>query len=244
MGDWDIDQAAARKVEERLYKQVDPEREDTERLLELYFDPKGRHSGAWFERIPNEHGANSIGCHDFLAVTMLDLHIPALLARDLYLLEGVQDDVADLLDNVPDTNLWDATDDNLDAADELWRFLKGEAQRLRTDTGNSVPFGPARVSKLLARKRPHLIPITDDVVRSQIKFHGGRYWASYRSALLNSPDDRLVKRLESLQKKLRKEVPGSDAVTPLRILDAMIWIRGSKSKAAKVSCKEAGRPPS
>jgi hypothetical protein len=73
--------------------------------------------------------------------------------------------------------------------------------------------------KLLARKRPSLIPVYDDVVRCAF----GRpreIWKALREAL-RQDDGSFRTTLEELMK--RAGIPAE--VTPLRTLDVTVWMR-------------------
>ena len=68
----------------------------------------------------------------------------------------------------PDTALWDAATEELRAADELWPVLCG------------LPgVQDAVASKLVARKRPHLAPITDSVIVTAVGTPGST-WPTLR----------------------------------------------------------------
>lgn len=83
-------------------------------------------------------------------------------------------------------------------------------------------IGETRATKLLARKRPHLVPIVDSVVRSEV-FNGGRqHWAPLHAAL-TANGCALWKRLEYL-----RGVAGlPDHVPVLRVLDVLAWMDGT-----------------
>lgn len=82
-----------------------------------------------------------------------------------------------------------------------------------------------RAGKLLARKRPHLIPIVDRVVKRTLRAGSDDYWLSIRSAL---SDESRRNEIEGLRP------PGlTPKVTTLRLLDAAIWMTGSRSTAVK-----------
>jgi hypothetical protein len=73
--------------------------------------------------------------------------------------------------------------------------------------------------KLLARKRPALIPVYDDVVRCAFG-HPQDIWKALHEALLRD-DGSFRGTLEDLVK--RAGIPVK--VTPLRALDVTLWIR-------------------
>lgn len=73
-------------------------------------------------------------------------------------------------------------------------------------------------AKLLARKRPHLLPVYDQVVKAALQPRSGRFWEPLWEEL---QDVRLVDRLEAV----RSEAGVDGAVSLLRILDFAIWMR-------------------
>lgn len=98
------------------------------------------------------------------------------------------------------------------AADELWNLL------IEIDG-----MGPTRVSKLMARKRPKLIPILDSRVRQFYESDTKAFWLPLGRALRDE-EGRL--RIDALRPGATKE----GAVTTLRLLDIAIWMsyRGSE----------------
>ena len=70
-----------------------------------------------------------------------------------------------MLSDIPsDVPLWEATDEQLAKRSSAWRLW----DRLMDIPGVST----ARASKLLARKRPHLMPILDSVIIDTLHLEG------------------------------------------------------------------------
>lgn len=118
-----------------------------------------------------------------------------------------------------ETDLWDASDDLLQRMDLLWDAL------MAIDG-----VGPASASKLLARKRPRLCPISERLV---IKAVGvpGRTWDVLR-CLLHDPTARTA--VEALRPA------AASGATLLRVLDVAIWVSHSRSAAAQRVREHAG----
>jgi hypothetical protein len=72
--------------------------------------------------------------------------------------------------------------------------------------------GSTIAGKVMARKRPELIPIVDDVVAGRLGCVNGTYWTTFRQVLQDH--DRRV-RIASL---------GSH-VPVLRVLDTLMWMQ-------------------
>jgi hypothetical protein len=120
-------------------------------------------------------------------------------------------------------DLWEASDQHLAAADLLYAVLRsGGALR---------GIGPTTASKLMARKRPRLIPIIDSVVRDALQLSDDS-WKELRLAL--SHDD-LPTRIEALRP------PGVEhQISTLRLLDVAVWMRHSQGRAARAAQAAAG----
>jgi hypothetical protein len=95
--------------------------------------------------------------------------------------------------------LWEASDDQIgtgSAAWTLWDLLRHRADNDLTGTGRVT------TSKLLARKRPLLIPIQDSVVTGALGEYQGNFWSAMREAF---QDEGLRDRLSELHVAARSE---------------------------------------
>ncbi len=82
-------------------------------------------------------------------------------------------------------------------------------------------LGETSVTKLLARKRPHLVPILDSVVAEELGVVKGRYWSPLHACLV-ADDRRMHRRLEAL-----RETAGIGAdISVLRVFDVLVWMVG------------------
>ena len=155
---------------------------------------------------------NRFTASDILSIEMLSVYLPPLVALDL--LEGaLGEKAAALLEQIPTSvSLWDndavelIRDDG--PADGLWRLLESQEG-----------VGWVTAGKLLARKRPSLIPVYDDVVRCAF----GRpreIWKALHNAL-RQDDGSFMAVLQNLMK--RAGIPAE--ITPLRALDVALWMR-------------------
>lgn len=100
----------------------------------------------------------------------------------------------------------------LEAKSTIWRMLR------------SIPsIGPTTTSKLIARKRPNLIPIYDGVVGKAVYGDTSRaQWARLHEAL-TADGAALNTHLKSL--RARSGLPGW--ISPLRIFDVIAWLDAS-----------------
>ena len=113
--------------------------------------------------------------------------------------------------------LSDATDTHLRAAEVVWkRLCKGHDG-----------IGWVTAGKVLARKRPHLIPVLDDVVMTNLHLPTTGAWKMLHDALADEQRRRSIDNL--LPDQLSLFVP------TLRILDVAVWMTFGRSQRAKVS---------
>ncbi|QSB14166.1 hypothetical protein JQS43_21995 [Natronosporangium hydrolyticum] len=176
-------------------------------------------TGGWFDQLggggDRPDTANRITAEDLMAVEMLGVQYPAKVA--LWLLVGdlgVQ--LSALLAEVPrQVDL--ASSGNLQPdpvadggpADRAWQLLI-----------NQPNVRWVKASKLLARKRPRLLPIYDSVVAGGAGYRVGCYWTCLRR-VLQQDDSALHRQLV----QLKGDAGLPDPVSPIRILDVAVWMR-------------------
>lgn len=159
-----------------------------------------------------DDNSNRFTAADLLAVQCLSVTVPIEIAIDL--LEGeLGQQISDRLSRIPpDVDLGTAesrslVQDEADA-DQAWHLLTAQ---------DDVGFVTA--GKLLARKRPRLIPVWDHVVRCALGRPDNAWvWL----------DDRLRERdavLRSQLQRLHDEAELAETVSLLRTLDVVVWMR-------------------
>ncbi|HEY9389216.1 MAG TPA: DUF6308 family protein [Mycobacteriales bacterium] len=153
---------------------------------------------------------------DLVAVQLLGVDIPGEAA--LGLLEGrLGVEIAGYLSQIdPRIELGsDAASELIrpgGAADAAWRLLEARDG-----------IGWVTASKLLARKRPRLVPVYDRVVRCALGAPG-HFW-EYLHHALRADQGRLRTRLE----EVRQQADLPEATSPLRVLDVVLWMRHHRS---------------
>ncbi len=164
--------------------------------LRRYFAPlpAGGFTGAYFERLGGGGGdrpdvANTFTSDDIVAVSMLSVPVPAAAA--LQLLEARGPELSDLLAKIPtDVAFAELTADEVG---DVWPVRDAYRELL------AVPgIGETTATKLLARKRPHLVPILDAVVTAELSVVKGRYWVPLH-AWLTADGRAQHRRLEELR---------------------------------------------
>ena len=182
-------------------------------LLRTYFTT-GTYTGGRFESFggggDRADVANVITAEDIVAVSLLGVRIPGEPA--LAMLEKLQSEISALLTQIPlGVDLWDVAEDAVSAdaaANELWTLLVGLPGIEWVTAG-----------KLMARKRPRLIPVYDQVVREALERPSpdAFFWTELRRVLLENPD--VLTRLRDIRDQLALH-----DVSLLRILDVAIWM--------------------
>jgi hypothetical protein len=188
-------------------------------LVDAYFDPRSRFAGSTFDALPPAE-PDRIAPSDLLATGLLDVPFGPRAVR--VLLEDERDALEQQLARIPhDVDLWEATDEQLAPAYEMWRALKTSLK--------GMGVGPTRRSKLMARKRPRLIPVVDSTIRKSLGIGpDDDSWLLLRRALRNE-GGALVRRIEELRPvHVRRQ-----DVSTLRILDAALWMNLSNSEHVK-----------
>ncbi|MCW2934907.1 MAG: hypothetical protein JWM19_5869 [Actinomycetia bacterium] len=204
------------------------------RLVEKYFskddDGRTRYSGAYFERLGGggdlPEVAYQVTAEDLLAVSMLSVRVIRYYALDVLVYQGRE--ISGLLAQIPvDVKLTDDGADELIArggpAWELWQLLHDIKPQLHRNR-----LGPVAAGKLLARKRPHLIPVYDSYVERVLRrtrTHG-TWWGDLRCQL--TKDAALVSELEAVRARA-----GAGHLSLLRTFDIMCWMLGGSPEEAE-----------
>ncbi len=175
-------------------------------------------TGRWFHVLADDDHPDDITARDLVAVSTLSVIVPARVAIWLLSNEG-RVAVTELLASVPnDVDLWDGPDliSENSALWQLWRLLE-TACWPRPIPGNGM--GGTTISKLMAAKRPRLVPIWDSVVRSLFP-PVQDYWQAFYTV---TKDPGLRLELSIASGRGAPEDAGS-----LRRLDALLWMIGQE----------------
>ena len=196
--------------------------DDAVRLVQTYFGiapGSTRHEGVSFETIgarwDEPSAANEVTPADLISLATLSVEVKGAAAIAL-LGAGLRPQISDLLGQIPlGLSLADP-----EAADIL--NADSHASRLWDLVRTAPKFGPTRTSKLLARKRPLLLPIYDSVIRAQLGLKDSRgHWVLMHD-LVTRDGGALYERAE----RIRETVGLDSTVTPLRIIDIVLWRHG------------------
>ncbi|MGH3247128.1 MAG: DUF6308 family protein [Trebonia sp.] len=184
---------------------------------------RARYSGAYFERLggggDRPETAYQFTAEDLLAVSMLSVRVDRYYA--LHVLDYKAREFSGLLAQIPlDVTLADPGAGDLIAEDgpawALWQLIHDIKPRPKDNQLGLVAAG-----KLLARKRPHLIPVYDSRVKEVLGRPGTDrwWWRDLRCQLIKDQD--LVRELESVRARA-----GAGHLSLLRTFDIMCWMFG------------------
>ncbi|ALO67937.1 hypothetical protein AS189_17410 [Arthrobacter alpinus] len=170
---------------------------------------------------------NTITADDLIAVTFLSVDVPAPAA--IGILETHKDKISELLEQIPsDLDLAKVSAEDFastlgtdSAAVQLWRLL-------RQSDAEWWGIGQTRASKIMARKRPRLIPIYDSVVGPLMGLkNSNKQWSTWHELLTDGSG--LPERLKEIQEK-SAVAPDASA---LRIMDVVLWKHGKNLATSK-----------
>jgi len=189
--------------------------------LTIYFHGAPRQfSGSLFDSIGGGGDRpdieDQITREDVLAVTAVNAPVPAAVAS-LLLTQPASGRLVTWLRRLPtDIDLWDAEDDTLATATKAWDEIRTIYED-GTSSGADVGFA---ANKLLARKRPRLIPLYDEKVRGVVHLaEGASWWFSLRDAMRVDGEDNEVR--FRVCAAMREADVGY--VSVLRGLDVILW---------------------
>jgi hypothetical protein len=192
---------------------------DPVKLVKQYVAPRTdsqpMFTGREFERFPgggSPSDANRFTSADLAAVALLGVPLSGVAVLEL--LDDRDRRWSSLLSKIPvdadpstPKGVSQLTDDN-SAASRIWR----EIRRL-----DNARLGPTRTAKLLARKRPGLLPVYDSVVEGCVQ--PGKDWWRIVAAFYES--EQRVTRLDAI----REQAEATEFMTNLRTLDVVLWMR-------------------
>ncbi|WP_421740701.1 DUF6308 family protein [Cellulomonas sp.] len=186
--------------------------------LRAYFTPLpvGKYSGAHFERLGGGGDRPSIAdeftAEDLIAVSMLAVEVVGDAALEVLELRRAR--LRELLRRVPtDVALVDLEPESLGPEWPV-RALYRELIDIRL-------VGETAATKLLARKRPHLVPILDSVVTNELSIVKGNYWVPLHAWL--TADGRAN---HHHLLALRSLAGLGEEISALRIFDVLAWLVG------------------
>ncbi|OAK53818.1 DUF6308 family protein [Rhodococcoides kyotonense] len=172
------------------------------------------YTGAFFDSWApegREADANRFTADDLVAITFLSVEVKASAARELLVTRA--DRFTELLESVgPDRDLVEETDALTSETPIL--LLENELRSV-------ADIGRTKATKLMARKRPRLVPIYDVVV-GRVLNTTIRHRDPIREALradMGALDERL--------RSIRTKAGLPNEISTLRVLDVISWMHGT-----------------
>ena len=190
-------------------------------VADYFAQSGGRFTGSQFEKMVDGTHPHEITERDLVAVTTLSVSIPARPA--LWILSDAgRQAIGPVLEQVSTyADIWNEEAEELLApSGPLWRLwdLLGQAHWPEPRLGGGLG-GLTKRSKLLAAKRPGLVPILDKRVRRLLP-KSEDYWADFRAAFCD----------ESLRADVEAATTGApDGVSLLRRADVVLWMAAQRS---------------
>lgn len=206
------------------------DQEAGKQLASLYFEESstfpgtGVYTGSHFETfVGASNPPNMVTAPDLLAVQTLAVTVPSRAV--LGILGTYASKISELLAQIdPELKLENVTTEvEFEAvlgtgspALALWDLLRRNA-----DDESRWNVGETIASKIMARKRPHLIPIDDSVVTRVIGRGNDNSWRMWRDEVC--ADSHLIERAQEI-----KDHVGRPELSTLRTLDIVLWMHGSQ----------------
>lgn len=187
-------------------------------VVARYFTPRpiGRFTGAHFERLGGGGDrpavADEFTPEDLIAVSMLSVSVVGDAALEI--LVHRRKHLHELLRLVPTEQTLGDVDGSAIGPDwPAWQVYS----ELRT-----VPdIGPTTASKLLARKRPHLVPVYDTVIDAELNLVKGRLWQPLHGWLTANGHAN-----EKHLRRIRDAAGLGMDISLLRVFDVLTWMVG------------------
>jgi Family of unknown function (DUF6308) len=200
---------------------------DAARVLTEYFThklPSGAgplYVGCMFERYAgggdNERVRNVLTAEDVVAASMLGVTIGGRAA--LRLLGSDARHISTLLQSIPwNIDLVDAGSTDIGPESPAWELWSLVAE--------CFPEGDTSASKVLARKRPRLVPVEDPGVLAALG-HEGDYWAALRHFLFR--DGHAASKWLQL---VRSTAGVGEDISEIRVFDVLTWMTKESQQLA------------
>ncbi|WP_373071065.1 DUF6308 family protein [Gemmatimonas sp.] len=131
------------------------------------------YTGGHLDLLADRDHPNRITANDLVAVTMLSVQVPPGAAAWMLDATGARI-ITDLLEQIDAAPIWEQPEEVIVDPDgpptRLWSLLRSPSTQLPAlDDDNGI--GPVIAGKLLAAKRPHLVPIYDRYVADALNAH-------------------------------------------------------------------------
>ena len=200
-------------------------RESNVAALTAYFGLKSSKpfDGSFFETYSRQDtDPNRVQPADLVAVTLLSMEIrresrSGISTANVLLLEKLEPQISRLLSRIPKNRELHTLSNR-----EFERYLgdASPASRLFDVLRNDAKMHRVATYKLLARKRPNLLPIRDSVTE-KVLGSSPTWWRSWHHALSTEPS--LAFELRNIRSEAAKSNKKISKLSLLRVADIAIW---------------------
>lgn len=174
--------------------------------------PGDQFTGRWFEKFAAMGDPNLFEPSDVVAVEALSVKVPPESAARLIIAETER--FSSLLRSVPnEVDLWEVGLEVIDAG--------AAASEMHALLDDLQGVGWVTAGKLLAAKRPRLIPILDKEVEGLLKPPRGRFWAAMHEHLSDADRRKAISDVCST---------APDGVSLLRCIDVALWMYATQTR--------------
>jgi hypothetical protein len=213
---------------------------------ELTIKKRPLFSGSTFDGFaPDRNPKGTFTGEDFLSTGLLGVHVPGEAIVKFYDDIEFRHDAERQLRRLPtDVDLGDLNEkafhrllgSNHSPGQLLWDLIRGNRVNGKL-LSDHVGMGPTLTSKLLARKRPRLIPIWDSRIKDQLLLPDSKEHWSHMWRALTAENGALTERLRRIRSR-----SGQDQITLLRTFDVAVWHSDKYPKWRGHSENDLARP--
>ena len=190
-------------------------------LLVSYFEENftGSHFEFWDDQAGIQNNENKITSADVYSTSFLGVDVPPRAGMSF--VNGPDSKlISELLSKLPlNTALDEYSNFPLDKgsiADQLWTALKKKG------------MGPTRISKLMARKRPKLIPILDSVTQDALGLSNNDRWKHVYILMRDAVVHKELMAIQELACQLSPKIFKLKDLSLIRVLDICVWMEHRK----------------
>lgn len=202
---------------------LDPANEDQFLGYLTTYSAGGAYTGAYFHELTHAGPSHpdQFDISDIASLSLLSVTLNGQMAKQLTTKNEESDQLARVLAREPDRNLGELTTEQVEklngseGLDPAWNLIS-----------KIHGVGPTRTAKLLARKRPRLIPIWDSVIARVLGLpKTTSYWIHFHMALTADGS-----RLDDKLSELAQKAGVGERYSRIRVLDILAWMYGKDKK--------------
>jgi len=181
-----------------------------------------------FDLLSQTSDPTHITAADIVAVSMLALPVPPPSAAWILGAEG-QWLTSEILADIPEhIDLWNCDAGGILRAADLFQLLRASTSSFPPSQGEAA-VGQATATRILAAKRPRLVPIDDREIRDALRYPKNSLWFRRWQDTL---DDELLSSARAARNLAADERPEAINLSELRVIDIVVRRRAKKRRNA------------